>query len=103
VSRDKVKLYMLDRSHEGGGADKARLWASTLGYEGAHVAQLQADLMHAARRAEVLDCGLTPYGMQWKTRALMLGPNGREHPVRMNWVTLAPGTAPRLITAWPDI
>lgn len=102
VKRDKVIRYLLDPDHAEGG-HKARRWSEVFGDTRARSETLREDLRAGAAEGMVVGCRLArPSGLTWTVVLTITGPNGHTGKVRSNWYTLAPGTAPRLTSAWPD-
>lgn len=102
VTRDKALRYLLDPRHETG-AHKARRFREVLGYTRADAERLRGDLAAAAPGGRVVSCRPGPFaGLTFAVRVRLTGPSGRSAEVRTNWRVLAPGTAPRLTSAWPE-
>ncbi len=102
VKRDKTLRYLLNPNHPLG-LNKARRFRERLGYERRDAETLRADLARAVVIGEVAGCRLAKSGgLNWVVHVVLTGPNGKSAPVVTVWHALAPGAAPRFVTAWVD-
>lgn len=96
----KLTEYVLDPSSVRG-ADKARLFASMLGYTQASYEQLMEQILRHAPDTEVFYVRTNPYGKVYYTIVTVEGSSGQQAPVRVGWFVANGGDEVSLKTAWP--
>ena len=98
----KLRDYALNADHEGDGADKARVFASALGYTRENWATLRDQILDRLPRCEYES--VEPRrrgGFTYRVTIWIDGPNGARHPVATRWI-LEGDQPPRLSTLWVD-
>jgi hypothetical protein len=99
VERDKVVGYLLNPAHPFG-ASKARFFAG-FGFRPEAWEVLAESLREHGRRHEVSNMKETGFGPRYEVDGDLQTPGGARPHVRTVWQIDDPGTAPRLITAYP--
>lgn len=100
ISSEKVREYLLSSAHPIG-RYKSTFFRS-LGYSQDQWRVLERDLRAIlANEAEL--SGATEYGQKFTARGTLSGPNGRIAGIVTVWIILAGETAPRFVTAYPEV
>ena len=102
IRPSKLRDYALNADHHGDGADKARVFASALGFRQEHWEDLRQQILERLPRSDVHS--IEPRrrgGFTYRVTIWIDGPNGARHPVAIRWI-LADGEPPWLSTLWVD-
>jgi hypothetical protein len=100
ISPEKLRDYLLSPTHTIG-RYKSTFFRS-LGYAPDQWQALQGDL-RAILSNEAQPSGSTKYGQKFTVRGRLSGPNGRAAAIVTVWIILATETAPRFVTAYPEV
>lgn len=100
IDRSKLYDYALDPGHAGGGADKAVVFASALGYARSDWLLLRDGLLRQLP-ANVVTKVNDGYVKTYEVRIAVTGPNGRTRNVVSAWKYVA--GVPHLVTAYVDV
>jgi len=98
IDRRKVTDYLL-RSRE---EDDKSAFLARLGYLAANADQLLADIRIQILPLDAESLGSFDYGIKYRIRAVLRGPNGRELPVVSIWAKVEKTGLTRFITLYPD-
>lgn len=98
IPEDKLLRYLLLPREEN---DKAGFLAMA-GYTLATWELLERDLYALARTHEISDIAISPYGVKYEVRGVLIGPNGRTLRVVTIWITLEATGETRFVTLFPD-
>ena len=100
VPPEKLRDYLLSSAHPIGRYKSA--FFRSLGYaqEQWHVLErdLRAVLLNQTQPADA-----TEYGQKFTVRGILSGPNGRVAGIVTIWIILSGETAPRFVTAYPEV
>ena len=100
VDARKVTDYALNPSNPSGGADKAKVFNSALGYNQSNHGQLIAQIEQKLSSSEATLGNLDKYGQRFTVDITITGPNGNTAIVRTGWI-LEPGLdVPRMTTLY---
>ena len=100
ISSEKLRDYLLSAAHPIG-RYKSTFFRS-LGYSQDHWQVLERDL-RAMLSNEARPSGSTEYGQKFTVRGVISGPNGSAAGIGSIWIILATETAPRFVTAYPEV
>jgi len=98
VDMRKLERYCLDAGHPRG-KNKARVFASSLGFTGENSQELQELLIEAATREDAEPARRDAYGQRYMVQCVMEGPNGRAR-VNSIWIIRQGEDFPRLVTCY---
>lgn len=99
IPDDKLARYALNASHKGGGGDKARVFASALGFDPKDAPELERLLRDGLRRAPAERHKEDEFGLQFRVDLPITGPKGTQ-TVRTIWVYPPRSDQPRLATLY---
>jgi hypothetical protein len=83
---EKLTKYALDPQNTHGGADKARVFASALGYNKDNYQDLMNQVLRAVPTTKAVKKGKTQYGQPYQVDVPVTGPNGQTYTVRTGWL-----------------
>ena len=98
VDSRKVTDYALNPKNLSGGADKARVFESALGYNQSNANQLIAQIQGNLSNSEAVLGVLDQYGQRFTVDILITGPNGNTAIVRTGWISELGSDIPRMTT-----
>ncbi|MGH6921564.1 MAG: DUF6883 domain-containing protein [Geminicoccaceae bacterium] len=98
IDERKLTNYVLSPTHPRGG-DKARIFASTLGYDRASCAGLIEQIRRAILRHAAVFVRQDGYGRHYRVDLTLEGPRGAAR-VRTGWLYDRGSDVPRLTTAF---
>jgi hypothetical protein len=101
ISRERLEGYCLNPAH-GRGANKARVFSSTLGIESSDWLYLKAQIEEGIKWAGVYKVKETKWGKQYGIRVPVEGLNGKSAVVQTGWQIDAGSTIPRMTSAYVD-
>ena len=98
VDKRKVSEYALNPSNTSGGANKARVFESALGYNQSNADHLIVQIQEKLSASEAVMGKLDMYGQRFTVDIEVTGPNRKTAIVRTGWI-LEPNTeVPRMTT-----
>ncbi|MCL2831518.1 MAG: hypothetical protein FWD77_12410, partial [Betaproteobacteria bacterium] len=98
VDSRKIIDYALNPNNLSGGADKAKVFDSALGYNQSNAGQLIEQIQTKLPSSEAIIGKLDQYGQRFTVDIPITGPNGNTAIVRTGWI-LEPGSnVPRMTT-----
>lgn len=98
IDTDKLTRYALDPTHERGG-DKARVFASVLGFDLDNHDELIEQLRQGVSRCRALPGRADEFGARFVVDIPVVGPRGRA-TVRTAWIYDPGSPTPRLTTLY---
>ena len=100
IPPEKLRDYLLSAAHPIGRYKSA--FFRSLGYTQEHWQLLERDL-RAVLSSEAEPSTPSEYGQKFTVRGALSGPNGRSAEIVSVWIILAGETAPRFVTAYPEV
>ena len=100
ISPEKLRDYLLSAAHPIG-RYKSTFFRS-LGYSQDQWQALEQGLRATLSNEAQLSSG-TEYGQKFTVRGVLSGPNGRAAAIVSVWIILTGETAPRFVTAYPEV
>ncbi len=98
IDRRKITDYLLRSRDE----DDKSAFLARLGYLAANAEQLLADVRSQILPLDADSLGTFAYGMKYRIRAVLRGPNGRELAVVSIWATIEKTGLTGFVTLYPD-
>ena len=98
VDTRKVTHYALNPNNLSGGADKAKVFESALGYNQSNATQLIEQIQSKLPKSEAVVGNLDKYGQRFTVDIPITGPNGRTAIVRTGWILEHGSDVPRMTT-----
>ncbi len=99
VAERKVVDYLLSLTHPDGKSKAA--FFLRVGFRVDHWQELADALRQHASQYDVVEERQTPFGVSYAVEGPLMSPRGVTAPVRTVWFVDAPGSPPRLVTAYP--
>jgi len=100
IPSEKLRDYLLSTAHPIGRYKS--IFFRFLGYSQEQWQVLERDL-RANLSNEAQLSGRTEYGQKFTVRGVLSGPNGRAAAIVSVWIILTAETAPRFVTAYPEV
>lgn len=97
IPPDKIADYALNPQHLGGGADKARVFESALGYNRGNASGLISQLRSGVRTNPAIPGRIDEFGQRYTVDVPVTGPKGNA-VVRTGWIVDRGSNIPRLVT-----
>lgn len=83
---EKLTKYALDPDNKHGGADKAKVFASALGYNKDNYKDLMDQVLEMLPNARAIEKKKDQYGQRYQVDLPITGPNGQTHNVVTAWL-----------------
>jgi hypothetical protein len=100
IAPEKLRDYLLSTAHPIGRYKSA--FFRSLGYTQEHWQLLDRDL-RAVLSNEAKPSAVSEYGQKFTVGGALSGPNGRSAGIVSVWIILGGETAPRFVTAYPEV
>lgn len=100
IKDEKLTDYALNPNHKGGGADKARVFESALGFNQSNALQLKTQILSKLPNTEAITKETTEYGQKYQVDVEIVGVNGNIATVRTAWIIRNGTDAPDLVTLY---
>lgn len=98
VDSRKVTDYALNPNNLSGGANKARVFESALGYNQSNADHLIQQIQSKLPTSEAVLAKLDKYGQRFTIDIPITGPNGKTTIVRTGWILEPDSQVPRMTT-----
>jgi len=98
IDSRKVTDYALNPKNLSGGADKAKVFDSALGYNQSNAGQLMEQIKTKLPSSEAVLGKLDQYGQRFTVDIPITGPNGNTAIVRTGWILELGADVPRMTT-----
>jgi len=100
IGPEKLRDYLLSTTHPIGRYKSA--FFRSLGYTQEHWQLRERDL-RAVLSNEAKPSAASEYGQKFTVRSALSAPNGRSAGIVSVWIILGGETAPRFVTAYPEV
>ena len=100
IAPEKLRDYLLSAAHPIGRYKSA--FFRSLGYTQGQWQLLERDLRAVLSNEAELSAA-SEYGQKFTVRGALSGPNGRSAGIVSVWIILGGETAPRFVTAYPEV
>lgn len=100
IAKEKLTNYALDPTNQNGGADKARVFQSALGYNQGNYEGLLDQLYNGAMQQKAVIKENRGFGHRYQVDIPVTGPNGSTKTVRTAWQRDIGSKGPKLTTLY---
>jgi hypothetical protein len=100
IRDEKLTKYALDPNSKSGGADKARVFKSALGFDQSNADQLKAQILSKLPNTEAAVTQKTEYGQKFEVDLEIEGVNGNVATVKTAWIIRTGTDIPDLTTIY---